>query len=161
MELLDSYEMDRQDESYESFIQFQKGNVVIPEWLKDDFRDSDNLHEKGVKEIRLHVVSLPLSEYVRWEIATSYRPFIEHGVDVFLLSRNEFVQYAPKIVNDFVVFDDESVVVINYDEKGRWIGYEGPITEVSFVNSMISVKNYLLAKATPLEEFLKSHDMQI
>lgn len=157
-ELLDSYEIDREDED---FVQFQKGNVVIPGWLEDELKDSDDLHAKGVKEIRLHITSLPLSEYLRWEIATLYRPFIDHGVDVFLLSRNEFVNYAPNLAYDFAVFDDETVFITHYDEQGRWTGYEGPITEQPLVKSMVSVKNYLLSKAVPLEEFLKSHDIEI
>lgn len=161
LELLDSYEIDPEDESHESFVQFKKGNVVIPEWLNADFKDSETLREKDIREIRLHIVSLPLSDYLRWEIATSYRPFIEHGVDVFLISRNEFDQYALTIVDDFVVIDDESVVVIKYDEQGRWLGYEGPATEDTVVNSMVSLKNYLLSKALPLEEFLKSHNIEV
>jgi hypothetical protein len=80
------------------------------------------MRERGVQVRRVHVVDEPLSEYVRWEIA-SYQRNAAYGEDIrILLSTQAAAPHLPD--QDFWVFDDDTVVLMHYDDEGRLTGRE-------------------------------------
>jgi len=72
---------------------------------------------RGVRMRRVHVVDLPLTEYLRWEIE-SYRRNAAFGEDIRILSRDRVPAGLPDY-NDYWMFDEQTVVLMHYDEAGH------------------------------------------
>jgi hypothetical protein len=71
---------------------------------------------------RVHVVSEPLSDYLRFEI-TGYRLNVEAGEEVRILPRQATAGLdLPD--HDFWLFDGQQVVCMHYDADGAFLGAE-------------------------------------
>ncbi|WP_344488794.1 DUF6879 family protein [Nonomuraea monospora] len=80
---------------------------------------------RGVRMRRAHVVELPLSEYVRWEME-SYRRNAEFGEEIRLIEAERVPEGVPDV--DFWLFDESVVVLMRYSEEGELVErelYEG------------------------------------
>jgi hypothetical protein len=71
---------------------------------------------------RVHVVDVPLSEYLRYEFA-AYEANIAAGEEVYIADRAAARDLA-QLRDDFVLFDDAAVVWFRYDGGGRLLGYD-------------------------------------
>lgn len=71
---------------------------------------------KGVRMRRVHVVELPLTEYVRWELE-SYRRNVKFGEEIRLVERERVPEGTPNI--DFWLFDETTVVLMHYTDEGE------------------------------------------
>jgi hypothetical protein len=71
---------------------------------------------------RVHVVTHPLSDYLRFELAC-YLENEAAGERVGIAVRDE-ASPLPELVEDFWLFDDEHVFVMQYDANGRFLGAE-------------------------------------
>lgn len=71
---------------------------------------------KGVRMRRVHVVELPLTEYIRWEME-SYKRNSEFGEEIRLVEREHVPEDVPD--TDFWLFDEETVVLMHYTEEGE------------------------------------------
>lgn len=69
---------------------------------------------KGVRMRRVHVVELPLSEYIRWEME-SYARNAEFGEEIRILPMRQAA--LALLDTDFWLFDERSVVLMHYDDK--------------------------------------------
>lgn len=72
----------------------------------------------------VHVVRSPLSDYLRYEFEWSYAINIHAGAQVRILDLAE--RQLPNGVpdEDFWLLDDEAVLVMHYDDDGRFLGAE-------------------------------------
>lgn len=79
----------------------------------------------GKKIWRIHVVELPLSEYIRYELA-AYAENAEAGEQVWIADRASHTDLN-SIRRDFVLFDADtdhaSLIWYDYDPDGQLIGY--------------------------------------
>jgi hypothetical protein len=64
---------------------------------------------------RVRVVSYPLTDYLRMEMSW-YPMSVRAGEDIRITER--------QLTGDFWLFDDEAVIVLNYDRAGRFVGAE-------------------------------------
>lgn len=71
---------------------------------------------RGVRMRRVHVVDLPLSEYVRWEME-SYARNAKFGEEIRILPRRQAPLTLPDI--DFWLFDERAVALMHYDDEGE------------------------------------------
>ena len=73
---------------------------------------------------RVHVVDLPLTAYLRYEMA-AYRENIDAGEEVGIAVRSWHPDLAA-LTEDFVLFDhggeDEAMVWMRYDHQGQLTG---------------------------------------
>lgn len=69
--------------------------------------------QDGVVMRRVHVVTEPWSDYVRFEIAWSYPPNVTAGEDIRIITGT-----APWPGPDFWMFDDRSVWLMHYTGDG-------------------------------------------
>lgn len=81
-----------------------------------------DLTQAGRRLWRVHLVDLPLSEYLRYEF-TAYETNIAAGEEVFIADRAAHPDLAD-LHDDFVLLDDAAIVWYRYTEEGRLIGYE-------------------------------------
>ncbi|MEU2654441.1 DUF6879 family protein [Streptomyces sp. NPDC007325] len=76
---------------------------------------------------RVHVVTRPLSDYLRFEFERYYRHQAPAGEDIRILDVTDRPNPLPD-VQDFWMFDRSTVVLMHYEPDGRQIGrelYEG------------------------------------
>ncbi|MDI2126984.1 DUF6879 family protein [Yinghuangia seranimata] len=79
--------------------------------------------DAGRRMYRVHVVTRPLSDYLRYELDWGYRTNITAGEEFFILDLTE--QPNPlEGVPDYWMFDDTSVVSMTYDQHGVFLGAE-------------------------------------
>jgi hypothetical protein len=116
----------------------------------------EKVRVEGLCYNRVHVVDLPLSQYLRYEI-NSYRISAELGERIFLITRADACALAPQVpIGDFIMFDSGVVLAQYYDESGTWL-YTDLLEDPQEVAGYVSFKTALLQRATPFEEFLEEH----
>jgi hypothetical protein len=76
---------------------------------------------------RVHVITRPLSDYLRFEFECYYRHHVKAGEEIRILDVTDRPNPLPD-VQDFWMFDRAKVVLMNYREDGTQISrelYEG------------------------------------
>jgi uncharacterized protein DUF6879 len=68
---------------------------------------------------RVHVVSEPLTDYLRYEIDWSYGPNVQAGEDVRILAGEPSALGLPG--HDYWLFDSRDLWTMQYDEEGRFL----------------------------------------
>jgi hypothetical protein len=119
LETLDHYAMPYEEEAVQRFLAGEPGDTTyIAGWLR---RVADAL-DAGGRMQRVHVVTEPLSDYLRFEIS-GYRLNVEAGEDVRILPRRAAGALALPD-HDFWLFDGQQVVRMRYDPRGAFVGAE-------------------------------------
>jgi hypothetical protein len=142
------YDMTSEREEYEQFL--ATGELRIPNddpWLVRvrQFRAS------GRWIGRVHVLRRPLSDYLRYEFAV-YRHTVRAGEDIRILDLT--TQPDPGLPGqDFWLFDEYSVVRMDYDGQGRQTGRE--LLEHTDPAPYVAWKRTALAQAQPFGEYLR------
>jgi formylmethanofuran dehydrogenase subunit A len=103
---------------------------------------------------RLHVVDLPLTPYLRYELS-AYDMNVEAGEEILVADRAWHPDLA-ELTQDFALFDAEtshpSVVWMHYDAVGKPGEYDYT-EDPADVARGIHLRDVALARAVPLEEF--------
>lgn len=84
--------------------------------------------EAGKHRSRVHVWRSPLNDYLRYECEWGYVPNAAAGEDIRILDLAETPQPDGLIVREFWLFDDRDVLLMHYDDQGRFVGGE-PLDE--------------------------------
>jgi hypothetical protein len=110
---------------------------------------------RGCRIRRVHVVDLPLTMYLRYELV-AYRENLEAGEEVGIAVRSWHPDLA-ELTEDFVLFDpgsDHSAVVwMRYDDRGQLTGlaYSDKPADLALA---AGYREAALAHAVPLREFM-------
>ena len=110
---------------------------------------------RGCRIRRVHVVDLPLSVYLRYELA-AYRENIDAGEEVGIAVRRWHADLA-ELTEDFVLFDPgsdrPSMVWMRYNDHGQLTGlaYSDKPTDLALAGVY---RKTALAHAVPLREFM-------
>jgi hypothetical protein len=103
---------------------------------------------------RVHVVTRPLTEYLRYEFAV-YRHNVKAGEDVRILDLTG--QPNPGLPSqDFWLFDDSAVVRMDYQPDGTQIGRE--LLEGVDPEPYVAWKRLALERAIAFEEYVTLHE---
>jgi hypothetical protein len=97
----------------------------------------------GKKMQRVRVVSSPLTDYERFELAL-FPPSAVAGEEIRVIQRTFVVRTA-----DFWLFDESTAVMLRYDDTGRFQGIEG-----GTASTCRQQRDRVLAQSIPLEEYL-------
>ncbi|WP_436759428.1 DUF6879 family protein [Streptosporangium sp. V21-05] len=82
-----------------------------------------NATKSGKRMYRVHVVTTPLTDYLRFEFAWGYHRNMEAGEEFFILDLAEHP--VPGLLNyDFWMFDEQTVVRMFYTPQGAFEGAE-------------------------------------
>ena len=117
LETLDWYDAPNEHEPYRRFL---AGQPVDPAWrepwkrLVRDVRASRRIME------RVHIVSEPVSDYIRFELLHAYPANVEAGEDVRILSRTvaERLSLDLAIPGDFWLVRHHLTALLAYDDSG-------------------------------------------
>ncbi|MBQ0986763.1 hypothetical protein KBZ10_20050 [Streptomyces sp. F63] len=121
LETLPQYLVPQEAEELEAF---RAGKRVDPHDYSSAYtEDLKRLRGEGKSKGRVHVLTRPLSEYLRFEFSRYYSPHILAGEDIRILDVTERENPLPD-VEDFWMFDRSTVVLMHYEVDGTQISRE-------------------------------------
>lgn len=126
IESLPLYKVSGEWENYQVFL--AEGKIL---------RDGDLLwylnliaqkEKSGASNLRIRVIDLPISLYLKYEYFAGYCPATESGSQVFFIDRADYDEIKAKnnfrTVDDFWLFDSMTLVSMHYNKDGEWRGAE-------------------------------------
>ena len=122
-----------------------------PEWhrLRPWTEQVRGLIAAGRTMSRVHIVNMPLSSYLEFEINWGYTSNAAAGEQIFLRSDSLGIE----AFEDFWLIDDKTVIQMRYAADGSWLGAE-LIDSPELVLPYREAMHVALDGATPLEQFL-------
>ncbi|WP_030542474.1 DUF6879 family protein [Streptomyces albus] len=157
LETLDDYGQSGNSDAYRAFLAGEpKPEGYNAAWLKTVRRAT----ESGKRMLRVHVLSRPLTPYLRYELGWGYLTNMAAGEEFFILDttdRPNPLAGAP----DFWLFDGRDPVVLNYDEAGAFLGPAfRPATEASageVESEFTTYRKVALAQSVPFTKWWEKH----
>ncbi|MFM9444437.1 DUF6879 family protein [Streptomyces acidiscabies] len=153
LETLDDYSQSGGVEAYHAFLagEEQPESYRTAGWLTT----VGSATRAGKRVYRVHVLSRPLTDYLRFELSWGYRRNMSAGEEFFILDTTENESPIPD-APDFWLFDDQVVGVMAYDKAGKYLGSE--IVEAE--DRLAKFREYrdtALAHAVPFTEWWARH----
>ncbi|MFF7992295.1 DUF6879 family protein [Kitasatospora xanthocidica] len=152
LETLDDYSQSGGVAAYHAFL----AGEVQP----DDYRNAAwvrtvaDATRSGKRMYRVHVLSRPLTDYLRFELAWGYHRNMAAGEEFFILDTTDQENPVPE-APDFWLFDDETVASMSYDDEGKYLGAEflarGGAAEFT------AYRDTAMAHAVPFAEWWAEH----
>lgn len=142
------------DEEADLVRAFQEGRPAPPSTAMEEWLALIRANTAAGKRMyRVHVLEEPLSEYVRWELST-YPANAAAGEQIFIADRDRHTDLGD-LREDFWLFDDLDLVVMRYDDEGRWLGVA--LRPESDLDRYLQMREVALAHAVPLADYLTRH----
>lgn len=121
LETLPKYRVPQEAEEFEAF---RAGKRIDPHGYSSAYtEDLKRLRGEGRRKGRVHIVTRPLSEYLRFEFARYYVPHVMAGEEIRILDVTGRDNPLTG-VQDFWMFDQSKIVLMHYEEDGTQIGRE-------------------------------------
>ncbi|GLF96212.1 DUF6879 family protein [Streptomyces yaizuensis] len=153
LEALPQYLMPQEAEELQAF---RDGARIDPATVHNEYTDRLRRQAtEGRAQGRVHVVTRPLSEYLRFEFAQYYRPHLLAGEQIRILDVTDRTNPLDG-VQDFWMFDRSEVVLMNYESDGKQINrevFEGDVAP------FIRYQRIAVAESVPFEEYVKGLDL--
>ncbi len=148
LEVLQDYEEDHNN-YYDMFL---NRNLEV---LRKELRKLWQVEDIDFNWQRVHLVNLPLSEYLQFEIEC-YRIWQEMGVKVYFQTFDNIKKIIKKpIFEDFMLFDDKCIIVNKFNKN------QYSHSKLSFSKGIImkylNFKNELMSNVIEMDEFLKMY----
>ncbi|MBT2415656.1 DUF6879 family protein [Streptomyces iakyrus] len=131
---------------------FRAGKRIDPHTYSSAYtEDLKRLRGEGKRKGRVHIVTRPLSEYLRFEFSRYYAPHVLAGEDVRILDVTDR-ENPLSGVRDFWMFDHSTVVLMHYENDGTQISrelYEGEPAD------FIEYQRIAITESIPFLEYVK------
>ncbi|MFC1437791.1 DUF6879 family protein [Streptacidiphilus sp. N1-10] len=134
----------------DEFSHFKAGGI-FPDSQEDEWTNRVRQHKAAGRTTgRVHIITRPLSDYLRFEFTRYYRHSVRAGEDIRILD----VTDRPNPLEgaqDFWLFDRKSVVLMNYEPDGKQINrtlFEGEI------GPFLEAQQIAIAESVPFLEFV-------
>lgn len=151
LEILDHYEIPSSAENFRAFLAGEpKPEGYNAGWLDAVRKATGN----GKRMYRVHILSRPLTPYLRYELGWGYLTNMEAGEEFFILDTTERenpLADAP----DFWLFDEEAPAVMNYDDAGAFLG--PTFVPADRAAEFVALRDTALAHAVPFTEWWAKH----
>ena len=108
--------------------------------------------ESGRRIGRVRFVELPFTEYTRHEFEVAYPRLTEAGEEIHILDRALHPEFD-HVREDFVVFDETSVMWYRYTTEDILTGYDYS-EEPDVVRQYVALAEQVRAAAVPYREFV-------
>ncbi|WP_052851301.1 DUF6879 family protein [Streptomyces avicenniae] len=153
LETLPQYLMPQEEKE---LAEFRAGVRIDPRMVSNDYTDRLRRQvTEGRSQGRVHIVTRPLSEYLRFEFSQYYAPHLLAGEQIRILDVTDR-ENPLEGVQDFWMFDRREVVLMNYHPDGRQINREVHEGDVA---AFIEYQRIAVAASVPFEEYAKDLDI--
>src|SRR6267154_3437167 len=152
LETLDQYLVVPEEREFKRFL----NGEPLPEVQNKPWCDQiRNNISQGKRMRRVHVLTLPLTPYLRFEIDWGYIFSLAAGEEIFILNRNQLSDFSLIQDGDFWLFDDNILIRMLFDDTGKQLGRERD-NDPEAISNCRAIRDRLLPLATPLRTFLRS-----
>lgn len=153
LEVLQAYAEPSEAQHLNSFL---SGNAVPENWI-DDWCDLVRQHIKaGHSMTRVHVVQLPLSPYMQFEIECAYTYTAKAGENILLLDHAKVPrELLGSLREDFWLFDDTKVMIQDYTPAGT-LHQARILRRPVDVARYLQIRDEVFSRAVPFREFYSS-----
>lgn len=103
---------------------------------------------------RVHILSRPLTDYLRFELSWGYHRNMTAGEEFFILdttNRENPIPEAP----DFWLFDESVISAMSYDGNGKYLGSD--FLGEDQLARFLAYRDTALAHAVPFPEWWAQH----
>jgi hypothetical protein len=150
LETLDRYSVSEEDEDYQ---RWSRGEAPLPieghTWFDGVIRTGTSA---GKHWQRAHVLRLPLTDYLRFELEYEYTRLEQAGDHCHILEVPDG-NPLPVPAVDFWLFDDTLAVRMDYDPEGHLLACE-QITDAATVGEFLRTRDTALSLAVPFPAWL-------
>jgi hypothetical protein len=118
LETLQCYREPYESEGFKRFIASEEQGLPPPLTEPDWWRDVRTATAQGKSYRRVHIVTEPLTDYVRFECATGYRLHVTAGEDIRIIPviGNTWPHDLPMF--DYWLFDSRLLLLMKYGPEG-------------------------------------------
>ncbi|MGG2458280.1 DUF6879 family protein [Streptomyces sp. RGM 3693] len=118
LETLDDYSRSGSVDAYRAFLAGQdRPDGYNADWLEE----VKGLVDSGRRIYRVHVLTRPLTPYLRFELGWGYVTNATAGEEFFILDATD--RPNPLVgVGDFWLFDSVTAAPMSYDHEGKFLG---------------------------------------
>ncbi len=156
LELRDHYVAPNEVEPLRVFL---AGETPDPAWREPWKRFVRAATAAGRHLARVHVVTEPLSDYLRFELICAYPANVEAGEDVRILPRRVAATFdLPE--RDYWLFDDRRTAVMAYDDAGNWLSVH-ILDDPDQVAPYRRGRDVAMGHALPLATYLSRHQSEL
>jgi hypothetical protein len=103
---------------------------------------------------RVHVVTEPVTDYMRFELTWAYAPNVAAGEDIRIIPVRGHAWPAEVPRLDFWLFDETDLFLAHYAPDGMWLGVE-PIDDLSQLAAARRWRDVALRLAEPWRDFIE------
>jgi hypothetical protein len=147
---LDFYDAENEHGPYADFL---AGNDVDPSWRRRWQGRVREICESGRTIGRVHAISEPPGDYIRFCLLHGYPYNVDAGEDVRITSRNYLTHQG-----DFWLFDDALAARLVYDGAGQVENVEMH-DDAALLAELVSIRDEALAVAVPLAQYVAEHQI--
>jgi hypothetical protein len=152
LELLDYYVAANEEEPFRRFL---AGEPQDPSWREPWAGLVRDAVAGGKSMSRVHVVTEPLSDYLRFALACGYPANVTAGEDVRILRDRDFPR--PELPEaDYWLFDDQEAALMSYDRDGNWLGVS-MTRDPGVIAQCRSGRDRAMEHSVPLAGYLEEH----
>ncbi|MFD7066881.1 DUF6879 family protein [Streptomyces sp. NPDC059913] len=153
LETLDDYGKSGGVDAYEAFLagKSQPESFKTSGWVTT-VRDAT---QAGKRMYRVHVLSRPLTEYLRFELGWGYVRNQEVGEEFFILDTTDRPNPLEG-VPDFWAFDERTVITMRYDNAGGFLGADSVPEHQA--QEWLTRRDTALAAAIPFRDWWERHN---
>lgn len=150
LELRDHYSVDTEREE---FARYLRGEPLSEHQNRGWCEYVRSMVQQGKKVSRVHIMSMPLTPYLRFEIDWGYVFSSTAGEEIFLLPRPKLTDVSILRFGDFWLFDKEQLVRMDYTGEGAFRHAEFDNDPDSLQRAR-SIRERLMVEAIPLRQYL-------
>jgi hypothetical protein len=147
LETMDDYSKSGSTDAYQAFMAGERQPEDYNAGWIDELRSHTS---RGKRVYRVHILTRPLTDYLRFELGWGYRKNMTGGEEFYILDITEApnpLEGAP----DFWLFDSETAAVMRYDDQGAFLGADvlSPKDSAEFIRH----RDAALAHAEPFSDW--------
>jgi hypothetical protein len=151
LETLDDYGGSGNTDAYRRFL---AGELPVEDYNSEWVAELRSHTGNGKRVYRVHILSRPLTPYLRFELGWGYQTNAVGGEEFFILDTT--TEPNPlEGVGDFWLFDGVTPVVMYYDDAGAVTGRETLAEERA--QEFVDYRDTALAHAEPFPEWWAKH----
>ncbi|MFD9489355.1 DUF6879 family protein [Streptomyces sp. NPDC059991] len=148
LETLDDYSKSGGVDAYRAFLadEPQPEDYKTAGWITT----VGDAVQSGKRIYRVHILSRPLTDYLRFELSWGYRRNMAAGEEFFILDTTTQENPIPD-APDCWIFDEQVIGAMNYDDEGRYLGVE--FLGEDQLSRFLAYRDTAMAQAVPFSEW--------